>query len=57
MIIAVNEHPEMRRVVGELEMRTVDITYTMGGGTGAVLQELVIHNWKNGWLLPGSLAR
>lgn len=57
MIITVNDHPEMPRVVGELAMRAVDITYTVGGGTGVDRQELVIGNWKNGWPSPRSLNR
>lgn len=53
MIISVNDHPEMRRVFAGLEMRSVPITYTVGGGgQGAERSELIIGNWKDGWPRP-----
>lgn len=53
VIISVNDHPEMRRVFDGLEMRSVAITYTVGGGDRqAARRELIMGNWKNGWPEP-----
>lgn len=52
MIISVNDHPEMRRVFDGLPMRSVPISYTVGGGTGVERQELIIGNWRDGWPRP-----
>ena len=50
MIISVNDHPEMRRIFAGLPMRSVGITYTVGGGDQpAERKELVIGNWRDGW--------
>lgn len=50
MIITVNDHPDMRQVFAGLEMRSVPITYTVGGGGNAVDRaELIIGNWRGGW--------
>lgn len=57
MIISVNDHPDMRRVFAELPMRTVPITYTVGGGQGVDRQELIIGNWKSGWPEPQPLTQ
>lgn len=56
VIITVNDHPEMRRVFQGLEMRTVGITYTVGGGAGVDRQELIIGNWRGGWPSPRPLT-
>lgn len=53
MIISVNDHPEMRRVFGQFEMRSVPITYTVGGrGHEAEREELIIGTWPDGWPEP-----
>lgn len=59
MIITVNDHPKMREVFAGLHMRSVDITYTVGGGNNqAARQELIIGNWRDGWPeLRGKQAR
>lgn len=57
MIISVNDHPEMRRVFAGLEMRSVPITYTVGGGQGVARHELVIGNWRSGWPEPRPLTQ
>lgn len=45
MIISVNDIPEMRKVFAGLTFKTVDITYTVGGGGKASkTQELIIMN-------------
>lgn len=49
MIITVNDHPEMRSVFAGLEMRSVPISYTIGGGAGVERAELIIGNWRGGW--------
>lgn len=50
VIISVNDHPDMRAVFEGLEMRSVEITYTVGGGANAAnRKELIIGNWKDGW--------
>ena len=52
MIITVNDHPKMREVFAGLEMRSVPITYTVGGAdTPADRHELIIGNW-NEWPTP-----
>ena len=56
MIITVNDHPEMRRVFGDLPMRSVPISYTVGGGAGVDRAELIIGNWRGGWPAPRSLT-
>ncbi|MGQ0618902.1 MAG: DNA adenine methylase, partial [Panacagrimonas sp.] len=53
MIISVNDHPRMREVFDGLEMRSVPITYTVGGADKAAdRHELVIGNWRGGWPNP-----
>ena len=46
MVISVNDHPTMRDVFDDpcLYVDTVDITYTVGGGSGSKARELVIWN-------------
>lgn len=56
MIISVNDHPTMRETFKGLEMRTVAISYTVGGGAGVDRNELVIGNWKDGWPAPKPLT-
>lgn len=52
MIISVNDHPKMREVFSQLQMRSVDITYTVGGTDNAAQrQELIIGNWSD-WPVP-----
>lgn len=58
MIISVNDHPEMRRVFSGLEMRSVEIVYTVGGADRqAERKELIIGNWRDGWPAPRSLTQ
>ena len=46
MIISVNDIPEMREAFAGLEMESVGINYTVGGGKRSkVASELVIRNW------------
>lgn len=52
VIISVNDHPDMRRVFAGLEMKSVPIKYTVGGGEGVERNELIIGNWKDGWPKP-----
>ncbi|MEQ9132634.1 MAG: DNA adenine methylase [Salinisphaeraceae bacterium] len=53
VIISVNDHPDMRAVFDGLEMRSVPITYTVGGGDQqAERHELIIGNWRDGWPKP-----
>lgn len=50
VIISVNDHPDMRQVFSDLEMRSVPITYTVGGSDRpADRHELIIGNWRGGW--------
>lgn len=50
LIISVNDHPAMREAFAGLEMKSVSITYTVGGGDKAApRRELIIGNWKDGW--------
>jgi DNA adenine methylase len=44
MVISVNDHQEMRRAFEGLHMETLDITYTVGGGSGSQARELLIWN-------------
>lgn len=44
MIVSVNDHPKMREVFADLEVDQVDISYTVGGGSGVEARELVILN-------------
>lgn len=58
VIISVNDHPDMRRVFADLEMRSVPISYTVGGSDHAAdRMELIIGNWKNGWPDPRPLTQ
>lgn len=53
VIISVNDHPAMREVFECLEMRSVPITYTVGGGANtADRHELIIGKWPDGWPKP-----
>ncbi len=46
MVISVNDHPEMRRVFKGLRIKTVPITYTVGGTKGRTQKkELIIRSW------------
>ena len=46
MVISVNDIPEMRKAFKGLNMETVDITYTVGGGgKSPKRKELVIRSW------------
>lgn len=46
-ILSVNDHKEMRRVFSDHRMKTLDITYTVGGaGRSKPSKELLIMNWK-----------
>ena len=45
-IITVNDHPDMREVFKGLSMKTLSITYTVGGGAKSTkARELMIWNW------------
>lgn len=44
MIISVNDIPEMRQVFADLTIKTVDITYTVGGNNSTKTRELIITN-------------
>lgn len=52
MIISVNDHPFMREVFSGLEMRSIPIRYTVGGGEGVERRELIIGTWRGGWPRP-----
>lgn len=56
MIITVNDHPVMRQVFAGLDMRSVPISYTVGGGAGVDRAELIIGNWRHGWPEPRPLT-
>ena len=46
MIISVNDIPEMRQTFAGLTMKSLPITYTVGGtGKSGKVSELVILNW------------
>ncbi|ECE6153284.1 DNA adenine methylase [Salmonella enterica subsp. enterica] len=52
MLISLNDTPETRRIFHGMEMESVDIRYTLGGGphminTKITNKELIIRNWKN----------
>lgn len=45
-ILTINDHPEMKKIFGEFNMKTVDINYTIGGARkGQKRQELIYRNW------------
>jgi len=47
MIISINDHPDIRKVFKGLRMKTVPITYTVGGTQGRTpKKELIIRSWK-----------
>ncbi|HCE52557.1 MAG TPA: restriction endonuclease subunit M, partial [Shewanella baltica] len=46
MVISVNDIPEMRDAFAGLQMKTLDIRYTVGGSQrSSEQQELLIWNW------------
>ena len=46
VVISVNDIPEMRKAFDGLEMKRVDIAYTVGGGNKPKkTSELIIKNW------------
>ncbi len=47
MLISVNDHPDMRRVFGGLEILTVATTYSVGGNNGHKAGELIISNYHH----------
>jgi len=49
MIISVNDIPEMREAFRGLTMESVDIRYSVGGGSrgGQIRRELIIRNWND----------
>lgn len=55
VIISVNDHPDMRQAFEGLHMRSVPISYTVGGGSGVEASELIIGNWPGGWPKPRPL--
>ena len=58
VVISVNDHPDMRRIFGELPHRSVEIEYTVGGAdVAASRRELIIGNWKAGWPAPRPLTQ
>ena len=47
MIISVNDIPEMRKAFAGLNMKSVDITYNVGGsGRAGKTAELIIRSWR-----------
>lgn len=46
VIVSINDHPDIRAAFDGLTMHTVDIQYTVGGGGGDQVQELVITNFS-----------
>ncbi|MEW6332085.1 MAG: DNA adenine methylase [Pseudomonadota bacterium] len=58
MLISLNDHPEMRRIFDGLYMDNLEITYTVGGGSGSVARELLIWNehCEKGRRLTGNLT-
>ena len=46
MVISINDHPDIRRVFDGLNLETVDINYTVGGGSGSTAKELILWNEK-----------
>ena len=40
-ILTINDHPDMRRIFGAFERRSVPIRYTVGGGAGVDRRELI----------------
>ncbi len=49
-MVSINDHPDIRRVFDGLEMRVLDIKYSVGNNNGApeTSHELVITNWAVG---------
>lgn len=46
ILVTVNDHPDMRKVFGDFNFKTVDIDYTVGGGgKGKGRRELIIQSW------------
>lgn len=45
-IVSINDHPDIRRCFAGLQMETLAIDYTVGGGANrAARQELIIYSW------------
>lgn len=57
LVLSINDHSDIRRVFAAFPMRSVDITYTVGGGKGTEAKELIIGNWRNGWPEPRPLSQ
>ena len=45
-VLTINDHPDIRAVFDRFSARTVDITYTIGGGKGAKRQERIYTTWQ-----------
>lgn len=57
MIVSINDHPEIRQCFAAFPMKSVEITYTVGGGQNAQeARELIIGNWRGGWPSPQPLT-
>ena len=44
MVISINDHPDIRKVLEGLHFETVNINYTVGGGGGNTAKELILWN-------------
>lgn len=48
-VLSINDHPDIRACFAGLQMETLDIEYTVGGGSArAPRQELIIYSWDRG---------
>ena len=58
VLISINDHPDIRRVFEGLHSKTLDISYTVGGGSGMQAQELLLwnENAEQRWRETGTLC-
>ena len=43
-VISINDHPDIRELFDGLHIESVDINYTVGGGSGSAAKELILWN-------------
>jgi DNA adenine methylase len=45
-LLSINDHPEVKRLFADFEIRKVPIRYSIHGGTRKQIEELLISNYK-----------